>query len=113
MNTLSPITSNPRYEANDHAHELMAQIPENFIETFRIKHSEVVLDGIMILGNQDNYPHTMISFRASSRTIVSCHFDESNPVWIKSVEIVEIGKFSIWMDMSTSGSFPICTCVMW
>ena len=113
MNNMNPITSNPRYQANDHAAELMAQLPENYIRIFRISQSEVVTDGIMILGVKQDNSGNMVSFRASSRTIVTINYDDNNPIWIKSVEICEIGKFTVYMDTTTSGTEPILTCVIW
>lgn len=114
MNTLSPITSNPRYEANDYGAEFMAQIPVLYKDTFRIRQSEVVTDGIIILGaSEDTARGSAISMRATDRTIVTVHYDETNPIWIKSVEICEIGKCTIYMDIRTSGSIPILTCIIW
>ena len=114
MNNMNPITSNPRYQANDHAAELMAQLPENYIRTFRISQSEVVTDGINIMGaSTDVARGSAISLRASSRTIVTINYDDNNPIWIKSVEICEIGKCTIFMDILTSGSVPILSCVIW
>lgn len=114
MNTLTPITSNPRYEAPDYASELMAQIPDLYVNTFRIKSSEVVPDGIMILGASDDVVKaSSISFRANSKTILTFDYDEENPIWIKGMQICEVGKFTIYMDIRTSGSVPILTCVIW
>ena len=114
MNTLSPITSNPRYEAPNYGAELMAQIPDLYAKTFRISSSEVVPDGIMIIGaGNDLVRGNTISFRANSKTIVAFHYDEENPIWIKGMEICEVGKFTIYMDIRTSGSVPILSCVIW
>lgn len=114
MNTLSTITSNPRYEAPNYAAELMAQIPDLYVNTFRIKSSDVVPDGIMILGASDDIVKAgSISLRANSKTILSFDYDDENPIWIKGMQICEIGKFTIYMSIRTSGSVPMLTCVIW
>ena len=112
MNTLTP--SNPSCEASNFGAELMAQIPDLYAKTFRIKSSDVVPDGIIILGASDDVVKaSTISLRASSKTILSFDYDDENPIWIKGMQICEIGKYSIYMDIRSSGSVPILSCVIW
>ena len=112
MNTLTP--TEPRYETPNYGAEFMAQIPDMYKNAFRIKSSDVVPNCIMILGASDDIVKgSSISFRANSKTILSFDYDDENPIWIKGMQICEIGKFTIYMDIRTSGSVPILSCVIW
>lgn len=112
MNTLTPTA--PSCEALNYGAEFMAQIPDLYKNTFRIKSSESVPDGIIILGASDDIVKAgSISLRVNSKTILSFDYDDENPIWIKGMQICEVGKYTIYMDIRTSGSVPILSCVLW
>lgn len=111
MTPPAPITATP--ESFEETTNLMAEIPEIYRETFHIKRLGDTVAPILIYAR--NYGGA-VAITPNKRTMIRFNYAEANedelPL-VKSIEIYEIGKYTITMSIDFASGYANCTTYIW
>jgi hypothetical protein len=111
MTPPAPITGNP--EKFPETISLMAEIPEKYRETFHIKRLGDNLAPILIYASKYG---GAVAITPNKKTMIRFNYAEANeddlPL-VKSIEIYEMGKYTITMSIDFASGYANVTTYIW